>query len=70
MSNRLITQSHDLARLPMKLENTGDLCPGTNDHEGSATHGNKAVIEYITGSVYVHEVNYTNTCIRHSILYI
>ena len=70
VSNRLITQLHGLNRLPTKLENPRDLCPGTNDHEGSATHGNKAIIEYITGSVYIHEVNYANTCIRHSILYI
>jgi len=38
----------------MKLKNPGDLCPGANDHEGSAMHGNKAVIGYITGSVYGH----------------
>ena len=65
VSNRLITQSHGLARLPTKLENPGDLCPGSNNHEGSVTHGNKAEIEHITGNVYAHEVNYTNTSFRH-----
>ena len=65
VSNRLITRSHGLARLPMKLKNPRDLCPGSNDHEGSAMHENKAVKEYITCNVYVEEVNYTNTSIHH-----
>ena len=57
VSNRLITQSHGLVRLPTKLENTGDLCMGTNDHEGSAMHSNKAVIKNtFVGSIYVHVV--------------
>jgi len=52
-SNRLITQSHGLARLSTKLENPEDLSPKAdielqsskaqrlNDHEGSATYGIK-----------------------------
>ena len=55
VSNRLITQSHGLVRLPTKLENTEDLCLGTNDHEGSAMHSNKTVIKNtFVGSIYVH----------------
>jgi len=53
VSNRLIKQSYDLARLPTMLKNPRDLCLETNDHVGSATHENKAVIGYIAGSVYV-----------------
>ena len=40
VSNMLITRSHGLARVPMKVENPEDLSPGTNDHEGSATYDN------------------------------
>ena len=44
VSNRIIIQSHNLARLSTELENPGDLSPGTNDLEESATHGNRADI--------------------------
>jgi len=57
VSNRLIIQSHELARLPVKLKSPEGLCPGTNDHEELAMHENKVVIEYIAGSTYVQEVN-------------
>ena len=65
VSNRLITQSHGLARLPTKMENPKDLCPGTNDHEGLATHENKEEIKHITSNVYIQVLNYTTTDIRH-----
>jgi len=41
VSNTLITQSHDLAKLPTKLKNQRDISMGTN--EGSATHDNRTI---------------------------
>jgi len=44
VSNRLITQSHNLPRFSTKLKNPGDLISGTNHHEGSAMYDNRADI--------------------------
>jgi len=41
VSNKLIIQSHDLTRLLTKLENPGDLNPGTNDNDESVMHDNR-----------------------------